>query len=198
VLWLGHDDRADAERRHAEQLASLDQVTGDEDGEGELGELAGLEADRPDAGPDAGAMDRYTDHGQQRKHEQTDAQQPNGVAKALEAPHPTKERQGHHVAEHPDRGPRGLLGGELLVEPGDHHVSQPVQQRGDRQQHGVGPGSESPIGQVGDHEEQEHHTQEGHDVGGDLDGAGEAGERVGTADDQHRQEDQAELGASAT
>jgi len=76
VLGLGHDDRPDAERRHAEQLAALDQVAGDEDGQGELGELAGLKADRPDAGPDAGAMDRYTDHGQQRKHEQTDAQQP--------------------------------------------------------------------------------------------------------------------------
>ena len=51
VLGVGQAERTDLPRACGEQLAPLDEVGGEEEGERDLGELAGLEADRPDAAP---------------------------------------------------------------------------------------------------------------------------------------------------
>jgi hypothetical protein len=56
--------------RHGQQLPLLHEVRGEEDGEHDLGELAGLEADRAEAHPDAGAVDRAADAGDERQQQQ--------------------------------------------------------------------------------------------------------------------------------
>ena len=45
-LGVGQLERPDPERGHTQQLTLLDQVRGEEDGQGDLGELTGLEVDR--------------------------------------------------------------------------------------------------------------------------------------------------------
>ncbi len=48
---FGKVERPDLPRAHGEQLAPLDEVRGEEDGQRDLGELAGLEVDRTDLHP---------------------------------------------------------------------------------------------------------------------------------------------------
>ena len=71
-------------RRHAEQLAPLDEVRREEDGEHDLGELAGLEVDRSDVRPDASTVDLAADHRRERRHQQQQAEQEERVAVALQ------------------------------------------------------------------------------------------------------------------
>jgi hypothetical protein len=65
VLEVGQHRPEPGPRGHAQQLALLHQVRGEEQGEGDLGELAGLEAHRAHGHPDAGAADVAADAGQQ-------------------------------------------------------------------------------------------------------------------------------------
>ena len=51
----------------------LGEVAGEEDRQRQLGELAGLEVDRAEADPDAGAADAGADAGHERQHQQADA-----------------------------------------------------------------------------------------------------------------------------
>ena len=55
---------------------------------------------------------------------------------------------------------------ELVVEPGDHHVADAVQQRGERQQRAVGAAGQDPHGEVGDAISSQHEREERHEPGG--------------------------------
>ena len=130
---FGDADRPDPEGGHSQQLAPLDQVRGEEDGQRDLGELTGLEVDRAEADPDAGAVDVATDHRQQRHEQQEDAADHERVAVALEHPGvPDDEQHGGERGD-PDCGPDGLERGQVFGEPGDDHVAQAVEERGDRE-----------------------------------------------------------------
>ncbi len=52
-----------------------------------------------------------------------------------------------------DRGPQRLETGQVIVEPGDEHVADAVEQAGDRQQHAVGRRRQLAQGEVGHREE---------------------------------------------
>ena len=73
VPRLGNAQRADAPGAGGDQLAVVGQVAGEEQRERDLGELARLEVDRPDAHPDLGAADAAADARHQRQHQQPGA-----------------------------------------------------------------------------------------------------------------------------
>ena len=73
VARLGEVQRADLPRAGGDQLAALGEVAGEEQGERDLGELARLEVDRPDAHPDARAAEAAPDAGHERQQQQAGA-----------------------------------------------------------------------------------------------------------------------------
>ena len=73
VARFGEVERADLPRGRGDQLATVGEVGGEEDGEGDLGELAGLEVDRPEADPDPRAVDVAAEAGNERQHQQAGA-----------------------------------------------------------------------------------------------------------------------------
>ena len=143
MLGVGQGRTEARPRRHAEQLAPFDEVRREEDGEHDLGELARLEVDRADVRPDASTVDLAADDRRERRHQQQQAEQEERVAVALQIARPADDDQrGDERADADDR-PAGLGGGQSLrvaarlVETGDHHVADAVQERGDRQQQAV-------------------------------------------------------------
>ena len=101
-------------RLEGQRLAVLDEVAGEEDGEGDLGELAGLEADRPDLDPDLGAADLLAETGHERQQQQHDADEQERVAVAGEVAGPAHDDEGGDVGADADRGPRRLEPGEAV------------------------------------------------------------------------------------
>ena len=83
-----------------------------------------------------------------------------------------------------------------VVEPGDHHVAEAVQQRDERQQRAVGARGQHAVGEVGDDQQPEHCDQERHDDRRDLRVLAERRERVGDTGDGRGHHDQAELCAT--
>ena len=57
MLRVGEHHPPDAARPAGEELALVDEVRGEEDHEQDLGRLARLEVERPDADPEARAVD---------------------------------------------------------------------------------------------------------------------------------------------
>ena len=82
-----------------------------------------------------------------------------------------------------DQAPRGLQAGEALVEPGDHHVADAVQERDEREQRAVGAAGEQPHGDVGGADESEDDREERDDPGRDHGVGAERGDHVGDAGD---------------
>jgi hypothetical protein len=127
VLRIGQVQRAEAERPHGQQLALLDEVRGEEDGQGDLGQLTGLEPDRAEAHPDARPVDGSTHTGDQRQEQQADAHDRERVAVALDGPRATHDHQHPDEAGDAHEGPGGLQRGQLLVEAGDDDVADAVE-----------------------------------------------------------------------
>ena len=165
VLRVGEERPALGPRGQGQQLALLDQVGGEEHGQGELGELAGLEVHRPEADPDAGAVDVLPEHRDQREQHQADADEQGDVAVALEVAGPTDEGEGgDEGARCPTAVHSDLQAGQVLVEAGDEHVAQPVEQDGQREEGAVGPGRQLPHGEVRGEEQGQEQAEERPDV----------------------------------
>ena len=90
-----------------------------------------------------------------RQHEDHRREQQQ-VAVAVEVARPAHQRQGQDVGADPHCRPSRLGLGPVLGDPGQHHVAQPVEQRGDGEEHGVGVGGVDPVGDVGGQAEAEH------------------------------------------
>ena len=84
-----------------------------------------------------------------------------------------------------------------MIEPGDHHVAEPVEQRGQRQQHAVGLGGQAPGRDVGRAQEEGDDADERQLVGRQRRGAAQAGQRVGARGEDDREDDQPQLGVAA-
>ena len=196
VLRVGEPQRADLPDAGGDELALVGEVGGEEDGQDDLGDLAGLEVDRSDPDPDAAAVDGLADARQQGEQQQADAEHGEGVAVALERAGALHQPERRHERHDPDGGPRGLVGREPLVEPGDDDVAEPVQHGRHRQQDRVGLGGEAPHGHVGAEQQGEDDDQERDDVGGDAGAGAQAGQHVGARGDDHHEQHQAQLGVA--
>ena len=85
-----------------EGVAGLHEVAGEEDGQDDLGDLTGLEGERPQADPDARAVDGAADARQQRQDQQAEADDrrgegvaPQHAVVAQEEQHARGDRHGH-------------------------------------------------------------------------------------------------------
>ncbi len=160
VARLGQAERADVPGAGGDQLASFGEVSGEEHGEGELGELTRLEVDRADAHPDAGTADRVAEprHQGEEQHDRPDEEErplvTGEVGGALD-----DEQCGHEGADG-DETPECLERGEFVVESGDHDVADAVEQHGEGEQRAVGPAGEDPHGDVRDADECEDGDEE--------------------------------------
>ena len=165
-LRSGSTGRNRGQRGHGQQLALLDQVGGEEDGQGDLGELAGLEADRPERHPDAGAVDGLADAGDQRQQQQAEPDRAGTCSGSARGRGPGGRRASVATkAPMPTRGPHRLEAGQVRVEAGDEHVADAVEQGGEGQQDAVGPGGQPAHGEVGAEQQAEDHGEERPDVG---------------------------------
>ena len=194
VAGLGEVERPHLPRAGGQQLPPLRQVGGEEEGERELGELSRLEVDRPDADPQPRAVGRReADAGHEGQQQEHDADEGEGPLVPGEVGHPPDDEEGGDVGADGHQRPRRLQPGQVGVDAGDHHVAQPVEQRGQREQRAVRAGRERPGGQVGDEEQAEDDDEERRQVGRQRRGAAERGEDVGARRDDGGEDDQPEL-----
>ena len=124
------------------------EVAGERDHQQHLGDLAGLEAERPDADPDLGAVDGVADAGDEGQQEQHDRGQPAGVGEAGQHPVVAQQHQRGDEEDHAERHPGQLLVRQAVrlervvgvdqVEAVDDREAQAVERGHDRQQHRVG------------------------------------------------------------
>ena len=147
------------------------------------------------------AVDLAADAGDQRQHQQAQADQRERVAVALEDAGPAHEQQDGHEGGDADRGPQRLESGQLRVavrlgQAGHHHVAEPVEEGGHRQQDRIGVGGQPAHDEVGEEHEAQHDQQERPDVEGDLLLGAEAGQRVGGADDDHHHHQESQFGVA--
>ena len=203
VLGIRERNRSDASAADGEELALLHEVGREEEGEEDLGELAGLEVDRSDAHPDAGAEVLPADAGHEREQQKGEAEEPDGPAVALEVADPANQHERDDERGDADCHPSRLQLGQVLrlrpgrVEADDEHVAEPVQQPGDRQKRAVGVRREPPDGDVRGELEPQHHGQEGADVGRNGGVLGQGGQDVGADGDERSKDDESELGVAA-
>ena len=133
-----------------ERLALVAQVGGEEDDQHDLRELAGLELERADLDPQPRAVDRLADPRDRRQRHQDDRGDPEQVLVALEPPVVVAEREQRQREERdPDHDPERLAEGVVGVQPVDHRHADRREQRGQRQQHGVGLGHGEARDEVG-------------------------------------------------
>ncbi len=140
--WQGHAEHPTGP--DDQHLAVLAQVAGEEDDDADLRELGWLEGKRADLHPEVGAVDLLTDPRQTRCQQQQQTYPGDRVPVALEHVVLAQEvdRQGEEdEAEHE---PVGLVAGEPLVDPVDHHQPESGQQGNQREEVGVGVGQPQP------------------------------------------------------
>ena len=141
-----HEQRPDVLERELpaqaarHELPRVVEVAREEDDDGELGELRGLEGDRPDAHGEVGAVHRLAEHRQPRHEQQGDAGRGDGVAVALEHAQVAQEQHGRAEQAEADGEPLRLLAREVGVDAVDHHEPHGPQERGQREQVRVGVG----------------------------------------------------------
>ena len=182
----------------AASSSPLGEVRGEEQGEGDLGELARLEVDRPDADPQSGAVGcGESEAGYEREHEQHDPEEcerPLVAGQVGDAP--DDDQRGCVGADGHER-PGRLQAREVRVDPGDHHVAEAVQERGQREERAVGAGGEHAGHQVRGDQQGEDDDEERRQVGGERGRAAEGGERACFRRDDRGEHDEPELGGTA-
>ena len=177
---------------HDEHLAMLPQVAGEEDDHRELAELRRLEGDRADVDAEVGAVDLRADPGDARQEEQEQPAEHDQVAVALEHEVVLEEDDRRHEQDQPDDEPVGLIAGEGLVDPVEHHQPDGGQQRDEREQVGVGvgePDAQEDVRAEADGEEvgAEDQAGIGELVAADDEDRGEAGDQQAGDRDQPEQ-----------
>jgi hypothetical protein len=196
VAWFGEVQRADLPRAGRDQFTVLGEVTGEEQGQRQLGELAGLEVDRPEADPDARAAHRGAQARDHRQHEQARAEEEERPLVARQVAGALDEEQHGDEQADGDERPRGLQAGATVRQSHDHHVTEAMEDRGDRQHRRIGAAGEHAHGDVGHEQQPEQDPEERDDARRDLGVAAERGQHVGRAGDDPGHHDEAELGRS--
>ena len=95
----GQGEAEDLAAGERQGVAGLHEVAGEEDGQHDLGDLTGLEGERPEPDPDARAVDGAADAGHQRQDQQPEADDRRGEGVAPQ--HPVVAQDHEH-----DRGDR--------------------------------------------------------------------------------------------
>ena len=166
----GHRQRPDGEQRpqiaerrqghaqeavgaHRERLADIDQVGGEEDNEQDLADFSRLEVERPQVDPEPGPVDLAGhDSGHQQREQ---AEHADDVAEAAQPAQVADEREHQEEGDQADDQPHGLLEGQVFVDAVEQHDAQGGEERGHRQQIGIGLRSQEAGADVGDQEEYE-------------------------------------------
>jgi hypothetical protein len=197
--------RRDAQTRdpapaRCEDLAFVDEVPGQEDDQEHLGQLAGLEVDRPEPYPQSGAVDLPPQPGREGQEQREEPEEEEGVPVPLEqvdAPYDPKSPDEGADAHH---GPHGLARCELIlgvaVDSRDDDEPDAVEQRRQRQERAVGPGRERAHGEVREHIQADQHGQEEPEVGGKRGSLGQRDEDVAADRDDDGEEPEPELGVA--
>ena len=197
VPWLRQSQRADLPGGGGDQFAPVGEVGREEHRQRQLGELPRLEVDRPDAHPDARAVRGVAETGHHRQQEHAGADEEQRPLVAGQVDHALDQHEGGAEGADRDQRPERLQPGELLVEAGDHHESDAVEQEGEWEQGGVGAASQLADGEVGGGDQEQDESEERSHPGGDHRVRPERGEGVGHADDGGGHHDQGELGLSS-
>ena len=134
----------DAAGADDQNLAVLAQVAGEKDDDRDLGELGRLEGERADLDSEVGAVDLLADPRQPRRQEDEEAADRDGVPVALEHLVVAQELDRQREEDEAEDEPVGLIAGEALVDPVDHHQPEGGQRRHQREQIGVGVGEADP------------------------------------------------------
>ena len=190
-----------------QRVAMQHEVARERDHQQHLGDLAGLEAERPDADPDPGAVDGVADPGHERQQEQHDRGQPAGVGEAGQHPVVAQQHQRGDEEDHPERHPGQLLRRQAVrlervvgvgqVEAVDDREAQSVERGHDRQQHGVGVRRHDPDHDVCGDRECRQTGAVPDDVGRHLALDADADRCVGPDSDGQREDEQEQLRAPA-
>ena len=193
-------DAEDLRAREHELIAVGDEVAGEEDREEDLRDLTGLERQRSDADPDAGAVDRPAEARDEGQQEEEEGEEARDVGVAAQ-PAVVAEDDEHGDREpHAERHPDELLGGAVEelhateVDAVDHRQAESVEEDGDGHEDGVGVLRLPPHDDVDEEGESRQPRHIAVDVGrhGIIDA--EPDERVGTRRGDDRQDDEPELG----
>jgi hypothetical protein len=107
-------------------------------------------------------------------------------------------QQGDDEGDDGDEAPGRLERGEFVVESGDHHEPDAVEQRCEREQGAVGTSGHETDDDMSAQQQAHEDRDEEHDSRGDLGIRAEGGDRVGGAGDQHSHHHEGQLrGATA-
>ena len=128
---------------------------------------------------------------QERTAEEEQPAVPGEVARALH------DEQRHHECNDRNEAPRGLQAGEFVVEAGDHHEADAVQQCRQREQGAVCATCHESDDDVGAQQHAEQDRDEEDDARWDLGVRAEGGHGVRGAGDQRRHHQQRQLGRSS-
>jgi hypothetical protein len=186
---------------HREAVPSLDEVSGEEDRERDLGELARLEREHPETDPESRAELLVPDDGEHGQEKEHDAGEHGDVAVALQDPMVANEHDDGDGDRHRDGRPgdladavglpAGAAGGEIqAVDLGD---AEPVEQGRDRQDERVGIRGDEAQRHV--HPDREHGqaAAEPDDLGADLAERSQLHEHDGDPVEHARDEQEQEL-----
>ena len=134
--------RTDAAARHQNQVAVRCQVTGEENRQRNLRDLAGLEGAVADVNPDARTVQLHAQAGNQRHDEQNHRQHQGGVRDlaqhAVVAQHEHDDRAQHHGHARPHELAVAHRRGNLRVQTVNHRQTDTVQSHHQRQDERVG------------------------------------------------------------
>ena len=132
-----------------QHLAVLAQVAGEEDDDADLRELGRLEGERPDLDPEVGAVDLLADPRQPRRQQQQQPDRGDRVPVALEHVVVAQELDRQREEDQAEDEPVGLVAGQAVVDPVDHHQADRGQQGDQREEVRVGVGQPDPQVDVG-------------------------------------------------
>ena len=208
VASAGEVDPCEPPTGQGQRVPVQDQVAGEEDHQADLGDLTGLEAERPDVDPDPGAVDRRAQERHQREEQQDDRGEPEGVGERLEPPVVADDHEDADEQRDADGHPDQLVLGEgvgvgvLLqvrqVDPVDDREAEPVECADDRQQDRVGVRREEPDHDMAGDAQGGQPAAVRDDVHGEGSLDAEAHRRVGADADEQTEHEQEELGPAAT
>ncbi len=187
---------ADLGRRDGQELLVLGEVGREEDAQEDLGEFDRLELEGSHVHPEVRAADGREE---QRRDEKDACDEQQEVAVALQVAREAHRQQGHDVQQHSGGGPEGLVPRFTrvpVVPASDDDVTDPVEQRRQREDDGVGVGHQPAVGHVGDQGEAEDDTEEGSEVGWELGVLAETRDDVERDDQQRAEDEQPQFGAS--
>ena len=199
-----HRQRPDAEQRrqvakgrnrhsqdppgaHGKYLSHVLEIRCEKDDQQDLGEFPRLKADRPQMDPELRPVDVTPEHGgEDQQQDSRDAYQETVVAEDPQIPHEDQHEQKHHE---PHDQPQGLLKRQPLVDAVDDEDAESGEQRGHRQEIGIGVGSEDSTAYVRDGEQRQEYHAIQQRVPGERGGFLRVDEGESHGSEEHRRDD---------